>query len=303
MGTSIFNMNDFYRHRIELAIKLEILREGDLGISEDILNDDEDMDNFIGHGFMDESGKLCIRKKGDRYRFYRRKPLRKGYDDKYISETSIEALRLAAKTMIQQLRDDVEREIQFLNQLLNIRTKRGLTRAQGQQAINVQRIGLTIPDFEDEFLQKMLGYEDSERTKLMRQGMALCRALSQKNPKYREYCDKETKAGYWVRSKSEKDIANALYDENIPFCYEPHMVFDGIDFYPDFVLIRLDGSYVIWEHRGLDKPSYIEEGYQKLRIYNKHGYYMNNNLVYTYEHDVKRLSQILKIIMRFYYVW
>jgi len=107
-----------------------------------------------------------------------------------------------------------------------------------------------------------------------------------------------TDTGISVRSKSERMIADALNQSKIPYCYEAMLVFDGKIKYPDFVLFRpSDGELLIWEHFGrMDDYEYRQNAIDKLFIYNQNGYYPFDNLICTYEQDMKDPAYIRSLV-------
>ena len=88
---------------------------------------------------------------------------------------------------------------------------------------------------------------------------------------YEEYKVITTLADYFVRSKSEALIANALHASELDFSYEkPLFAPDGTMYLPDFT-ITFQGNDYYWEHWGLpDKQSYAEHTDLKRNWYEKH---------------------------------
>ena len=88
---------------------------------------------------------------------------------------------------------------------------------------------------------------------------------------YEEYKVIATLADYFVRSKSEALIANALHSSGLDFSYEkPLFAPDGTMYLPDFT-ITFQGNYYYWEHWGLlDKERYAEHIAEKKKWYEKH---------------------------------
>ncbi|WCL50761.1 ATP-dependent DNA helicase [Leptospira sp. GIMC2001] len=102
-----------------------------------------------------------------------------------------------------------------------------------------------------------------------------------------------TLSKYYVRSKSEMNIANILSFNEIPFEYEvPLFAEDGTMFLPDFTVFWKGKKY-FWEHVGrLDLPEY-EEHWKKKKVW----YELNfpDQLIITYESDsqTKDIQSIL----------
>jgi len=107
-----------------------------------------------------------------------------------------------------------------------------------------------------------------------------------------------TDSGINVRSKSELIIANALYQNGIPYRYEAALALGGENRYPDFTICRpSDGKVFIWEHLGLmDQDIYRQRNIEKLSLYARYGFLPFDNLICTYEHDIKNPAQIHRLI-------
>ncbi|MCL2203701.1 MAG: AAA family ATPase [Defluviitaleaceae bacterium] len=96
-------------------------------------------------------------------------------------------------------------------------------------------------------------------------------ALSYLPGYYEEYKVIDTLAGYFVRSKSEAIVANALHSSGFDFFYErPLFAPDGTMYLPDFTIIYRGDEYY-WEHWGLlDKEKYKAKTDEKIAWYKKH---------------------------------
>lgn len=103
-----------------------------------------------------------------------------------------------------------------------------------------------------------------------------------------------TLSEYFVRSKSEMNIANILHLKEIPFKYEvPKFASDGSMYLPDFT-ISWQGTEYFWEHIGrLDLPEYKQHWETKKRWYEEH---FPGQLIETFEgvDQTKQIQQILK---------
>jgi hypothetical protein len=88
---------------------------------------------------------------------------------------------------------------------------------------------------------------------------------------YEEYKVIATLADYFVRSKSEALIANALHASGLDFSYEkPLFAPDGTMYLPDFT-VTFQGNDYYWEHWGLlDKERYAAHTAEKKKWYEKH---------------------------------
>ena len=96
------------------------------------------------------------------------------------------------------------------------------------------------------------------------------------------------KDGHIVRSKSERDIDNFLFDNRIFHAYEKKFDVDGEDTVrPDFYIPTKD-LYI--EHWGLDNERYQKEKEYKLNVYRKQGI----TVICTYEEDMEDFEFNLK---------
>jgi len=88
---------------------------------------------------------------------------------------------------------------------------------------------------------------------------------------YEEYKVIATLADYFVRSKSEALIANALHASGLDFSYEkPLFAPDGTMYLPDFT-VTFQGNDYYWEHWGLlEKERYAAHTAEKKKWYEKH---------------------------------
>lgn len=79
-----------------------------------------------------------------------------------------------------------------------------------------------------------------------------------KNASHPENLIHNTVKGHKVRSKSEVIIANALYQNKIPYIYERGLYLDEILFFPDFTIMHPETFQIYyWEHFGMiDNTSY-----------------------------------------------
>jgi len=120
------------------------------------------------------------------------------------------------------------------------------------------------------------------------------------NTYHSEQLKYRTSSGRMVRSKSERAIANLLEQYAVPYRYEPEMIIDGKAIYPDFVLMKSDGSLMIWEHFGLmDNDTYQLHALQKQERYRQAGYHQHTNLICTYEEDMISEKKLEDIFLRY----
>ena len=106
------------------------------------------------------------------------------------------------------------------------------------------------------------------------------------NPNYQDDLKYETKRGEYVRSKSEKMIADIYYEMGIPYRYEYPLHFDnGMIRYPDFTLLKMPERKLIYhEHLGLlDDSEYVNNNINKIMEYEREGIYEGVSLILTGE--------------------
>ena len=95
-----------------------------------------------------------------------------------------------------------------------------------------------------------------------------------------------TKKGERVRSKSEKLIADTLYELGIEYKYECPIRLRGYGVvYPDFTVLSCKtGKEIYWEHDGrMDDPQYAEKSVKKINSYIDNGIIPGYRLLLTFE--------------------
>ena len=109
-----------------------------------------------------------------------------------------------------------------------------------------------------------------------------------------------TENNEFVRSKSEKIIADKLFLLGIPYKYEEPVVLGNKTLFPDFTILNKSTRQVYyWEHFGLfDNPDYMKNAMQKIDLYNRNHIVLGKNLLLTFETQSHPLSvkQIENII-------
>jgi len=107
-----------------------------------------------------------------------------------------------------------------------------------------------------------------------------------------------TNSGIRVRSKSERTIADALDQYEIPYLYESKLSLGNLIRYPDFTINRpFGGELVLWEHFGrMDNAEYRKAANEKIALYGKYGFFPSENLICTYERDLLDPSRLHTII-------
>lgn len=95
-----------------------------------------------------------------------------------------------------------------------------------------------------------------------------------------------TMKGERVRSKSEKIIADMLFQMKIPYRYEYPIYLRGYgEVFPDFILLNVrKRKEIVLEHFGMmDNANYCVKAIRKMGLYEKNDYYENDNLICSFE--------------------
>lgn len=94
-----------------------------------------------------------------------------------------------------------------------------------------------------------------------------------------------TNRGEKVRSKSEKIIADLLYQYKIPYIYEPMIIVNCQYCCPDFLILNVSTrEEIIYEHLGMaDDAEYMQKAAKKINNYQSNGYTIGKNLLLSME--------------------
>ncbi len=110
-----------------------------------------------------------------------------------------------------------------------------------------------------------------------------------------------------VRSKSELNIANALYKYGIPYKYEcPLRLSNGKVIFPDFTILDIKArKEVYWEHRGMmDDRQYATDSVMRIKTLMKNGVYLGKNLIITEETSTNPLgTDEIEMMIKKYFGW
>lgn len=96
----------------------------------------------------------------------------------------------------------------------------------------------------------------------------------------------QTIRGEYVRSKSEKILADTFSNLNIPYRYEPEIKLkNDMVFHPDFVLLNIkQRKTMLWEHLGMiSDADYAIKSLSKIRIYESNDILLGRDLIITAE--------------------
>lgn len=113
----------------------------------------------------------------------------------------------------------------------------------------------------------------------------------------------KTDRGEYVRSKSEKILADKFFKYGIPYRYECPLYLKGYGtVYPDFTLLnvrRRQEKY--WEHLGLmSDPEYSDKAIRKINTYEKNGIFPGEKLLLTYESNNNFDTEIIDNMIKKY---
>lgn len=112
----------------------------------------------------------------------------------------------------------------------------------------------------------------------------------------------KTDRGEWVRSKSEKIIADYLYHQHIPYVYEASLTLSsGNTVYPDFTILKVAERKTMYlEHLGrMGDPEYSTKAVKRVSYYNHSGIHLGDTLLITMETidsplDISILNDLMK---------
>ncbi len=103
----------------------------------------------------------------------------------------------------------------------------------------------------------------------------------------------KSQRGEFVRSKSEKIIADYFYTHNIPYQCEPRFTVGNYkDVFPDFAILNVRKRKTIyWEHLGkVGEEVYATRNFNKLMDYEEQGLIIGDNLIITMETEKRPLD-------------
>lgn len=216
------------------------------------------------------SGRICIHKNGTHYKWYRTNELSTEDKRQYIPKSDRQlALQLALKETLTSQLQYIEKQIDVLDSFI--------ARYPSEEKWRPPRV------LADKTIAVSL---DLSAIKQLQPAEDWMSGSYEKSTEYPESLTVKTKAGIYVRSKSEKIIADELFDNNIPFRYEQALLLGDIKVFPDFTILvpGLTKHIVIWEHFGImDSPSYAGNVKLKLGAYFDAAFIPGYNLIATFE--------------------
>ena len=191
---------------------------------------------------------------------------------KYLGKKNLDLRRkLAGKDYYLKLLRETEEETKAIQQFLKRLDPKAKIRAYEELHNKRKQYvdPLILPD--DLFAERWL--EESRRNAALRKNS------------YEKPDGFQTQNGEMVRSKSEKILADTYRYYGILYVYEyPLMLEDGWVF-SDFKLLNLRLRKTIYhEHFGrMDDPEYAEGAIHKIQRYERSGYHMGDQIIYTME--------------------
>lgn len=228
---------------------------------------------------------LYIRKKKGHLDFYSRN--RETKEETYLPKSNMDAIKALAQSMYEsELAECAAQEIRNLDLCIRILEKS-------------PDVELLFSKLSDEMKSLVIpNAPDDEYARKWQNTIYEC-FLDPPNEDY------ETDRGEYVRSKTERHIANRLHAMGINYHYEkPIEIEPGEFLHPDFTILNKKTRKVyLWEHFGrMDNDEYCRKCIMKIESYAKAGYLLNDNLIVTFESSKKSLSSFMvnRIIKRFF---
>ncbi len=195
-----------------------------------------------------------------------------GSRKKYLGKKELDLRKgLAGKDYYRKLLRETEEETKAIQQFLKRTDPKAKIKAYEEMHDKRKQYidPLVLPD--DLYARKWL--EESKRNAALRRNS------------YEKPEGLLTQNGEYVRSKSEKILADTYWYNGILYVYEyPLMLEDGWVF-SDFKLLNLRLRKTVYqEHFGrMDDPDYAEAAVQKIQRYERSGYHMGDQIIYTME--------------------
>lgn len=222
-------------------------------------------------------GTIVANKVNGKYRFYHQQKVDGKYKRRYLDSNERKmAEKLAAKMYLSNMFKDKSNELKSLNAYLGIR-----------KTYDYKAMLRKDSPYHTLLSDDQWEYEEYE-----------------KKTDYPEELVHDAPKGEKVRSKSEANIANVLFESGIPYRYECVLMLDGKTIHPDFTIKWNSASLIIWEHFGMmDDPKYVQKTINKLRTYFKNGYLPGVNLIMTFESGKHPLSipEVKRVIMHYFF--
>ncbi len=235
------------------------------------------------------SGKIHISRSGKRLSYYLRKtPHDEGGE--YISKKETQKIKI----YLQKSYD--EKALKTVDELLSILNT--LVSSYPAKLDKLNKIYESYPD-KSKPLLKPVALSDETYTKLWSEYSYTGKSIPDDVFKYR------TDKGELVRSKSELNIANALFKSGIPYRYEcPLQLNRQATIYPDFTVLNVKRRKTYyWEHRGMmDDRDYARHAVRRIKDYQEAGHCIGKDLIITEETSTAPLGtdEIRRVIEEYF---
>ena len=220
------------------------------------------------------SGKLCIEKNGSRYKWFRIIRSQQSVSRKYLPKSDrTTAEQLALKQYLEAQLSLTEKQLRILQVFRDSYPNSSASTIQPGEG-----------------LSELLSGSPENKKHISERWMA---EPYEKCEDHLESLKVPTKAGIFVRSKSEGIIADTLYENNIPFRYEQVLRLGDLKIFPDFTMLNPSDmqEVTIWEHFGMmDSPGYVSNAKLKINAYLDAHFLPGQNLILTYESKDKPLD-------------
>lgn len=257
----MLDKNQFYQNRLEKYLKIKSVIE-------------KSKPNIVGS--------LQIKKYKNRVKYYHVIKNCKKNSYKYIQKSNIALIRqLAQKKYLKRLEKIVDSALPKLYILSK------------DEPLSIDRAYLELPEEVKKFVTPL----EPTYENLIQKKKELSNSIKSI---YLEERRIQTNRGDFVRSKSEKIIADALHFNKIEYFYEYPLIIKNKTFYPDFTFIHRETKREIyWEHFGMmDNFDYFRKSIEKIQVYLSNGLKLYDNLIITTEfsNSVISTSQINSII-------
>lgn len=175
---------------------------------------------------------------------------------------------LAQKTYNDKVIKELENNLRFINTIIKKYDADILDKIYKSNSIQKQDLIKPIIETKDQFIDRWV-YEEFESNPYNFYGSII-----------------KSKKGERVRSKSEKILADILYDKGIPYRYEARLSLSNYcTKYPDFTILNPNTLEIIYlEHFGaMDVADYAKEAISKIQLYAESGIFLGFNFFATFE--------------------
>ena len=214
-------------------------------------------------------GKLYVGWSHGHPQYYHHTKTAKGSNNQFIRKKDREiATSLANKSYYDKVCKCIDLQIKALNRCISSLRKNNYTQIYENLPLAHQAVTTPIFLSDEEYIKQWYASHTGNANTF---------------PKGNVY---ETKRGEFVRSKSEKILADMLFDLGIPYIYECELKFDdGTSVYPDFTVLNVRTRTTIRiEHMGkMDDPKYVDKFIYKVHMYESNGYHIGEQLLMTFE--------------------